>query len=179
MKRDVRNADVITKNTISANVAGATEAVLAKIPKLETVRRDVRRQRAVAIGYPPISETTEFEIVPPFNVSNTGEQFIYYNNGREDGIIIFAASQSLLFLQNNEDWFMDGTFSTVPPQFLQLYTIHGLHHGRNVVGAYCLLTNKRQETYTEVLRQLQHLTNNAVPHSIIIDLEQGMIAALN
>ena len=28
--------------------------------------------------------------VPPFNVSNTGEQFIYYDNEREDRIIIFA-----------------------------------------------------------------------------------------
>ena len=62
---------------------------------------------------------------------------------------------------------MDGTFSTVPPQFLQLYTIHGLHQDRNVVAAYCLLTNKHQEIYAKVLRQLQHLTtNNVVPHSI-------------
>lgn len=50
---------------------------------------------------------------------------------------------------------MDGAFATARPQFLQLYTIHELHHGRNVVGAYCLLTNKRQ-------------TNSAVLHSIMI-----------
>ena len=142
MKRDARNADLTTNNIILAIIPGATEAVLTKIPKLETVCRDVRKQRAVAIGYPPIPETTQFEIVPPFNVSNTGERFKYYDNGREDRIIIFATSQSLLFLQSSEDWFIDGTFSTVPPQFLQLYTIHGLHHGRNVVGAYCLLTKK-------------------------------------
>ena len=66
MKRDARKADLTTNNIISANIAGTTEAVLAKIPKLETVRRDVRRQRAVAIGYPPIPETTQIEIVPPF-----------------------------------------------------------------------------------------------------------------
>ena len=142
IKRDARNADLTTNNIISANTAGVTEAVLAKIPKLETVCCDVRRQRAVAIGYPPIPETTQFEIVPPYNVSNTGKQFIYYDNGREDRIIIFATSQSLLFLQSSEARFMDRTFSTVPPQFLQLYTIHGLHHGRNVVGAYYLLTKK-------------------------------------
>ena len=178
MKRDATNVNLTTNNIISANTAEATKAVLAKIPKLETVHRDVRKQRAVAIGYTPIPETTQFEIVPPFNVSNTREQFIYYDNGRQDRIIIFATRQSLLFLQNREDWFMDGAFSTVPPQFFQLYTIHGLHRSRNVVGAYCLLRNKRQETYVEVLRQLQHLTNNAVSHSIMIDFEQGMIAAL-
>ena len=33
---------------------GGTEAVLAKIPKLETARRDFRRQKAIANGYSPI-----------------------------------------------------------------------------------------------------------------------------
>ena len=36
MKKDARNTD-LTSNIISANIAGATEAALAKIPKLETV----------------------------------------------------------------------------------------------------------------------------------------------
>ena len=63
---------------------------------------------------------------------------------------------------------MYGTFSTIPPQFLQLYTIHGIHHVRNVVRTYRLLGNKRQETYTEKLKQLKHLTNNVIPHSIMI-----------
>ena len=74
---------------------------------------------------------------------------------------------------------MDGTFSTVPPTFLQFYTIHGLYHGRDVAAVYCLLRNKHQGTYIKVLRQLQHLTDNAVPHSIMIDFEQEMTAALN
>ena len=101
--------EMLTTNIILANIAGATEAIQAKIPKLETVRRDVRRQPAATIGYPPIPETTKFEIVPPFNAINTGEQFTY--NGRDDQIIIFATSQSL-FLHNCEDWFMDKTISS-------------------------------------------------------------------
>ena len=108
----------------------------------------------------------------PFNVINTGEQF---HDKREDRILIFATCQSLLFLQNSDDWFLNGTFSTVPPQFLQLCTIHGTHHLRNVVGTYCLLTHKHQETYAEVLRQLKHLTNNVVPHSIMDDFEPPLI----
>ena len=121
----------------------------------------------------------QFQIVTSFNVSNTMEQFIYYDNKREDIIIIFVTRQSLLFLQNSEDWFVYGTFSTVPPQFLQLYTIHGIHHVKIVVGTYCLLTNKRRETYTEKLRQLKHLINNAIPHSIMIDFYERIIVILN
>ena len=36
MKKDARNTDLTSSNIISANIAGATEAALAKIPKLET-----------------------------------------------------------------------------------------------------------------------------------------------
>ena len=51
----------------------------------------------------------QFQIVPPFNVSNTMEQFICYDNEREDIVIIFATRQSLLFLQNSEHWFVSCT----------------------------------------------------------------------
>ena len=83
------------------------------------------------------------------------------------------------FYENSEGWFVDRAFSTVPQQFLQLYTIHGIYHVRNVVGTYCLLRNKRRETYTEKLRQLKYLTNNVIPHSIMIDFYQGIIVILN
>ena len=49
---------------------------------------------------------------------------------------------------------MAGTFLTVPPQLTQLYTIHGLRHGKNVVVTYCLLTNKRQNIYVEIRQQV-------------------------
>ena len=127
--------------------------------------------------YSPIPDNTIFEIADPFNVSSTGEPFVHYDNGRENRIIIFGTRGSLDFLQNSENWFMDGTFSTVPPQFPQLYTVHGLQQGRNVVGAYPLLTNKRLETYAELLTQIQILTNHVNPHSIMVDFEQAMIGA--
>ena len=49
-------------------------------------------------------------------------------------------------LQNSENWFMDGTFSTGPPQFVQLYTVHGLSNRKNIVGAYSLLVNNQMKT---------------------------------
>ena len=73
---------------------------------------------------------------------------------------------------------MDGTFSTAPPQFVQLYTAHGLSNGKNIVGAYCLLVNKRMETYVELLSRIHLLTNRAVPESIMTDFEQSMIGPI-
>ena len=49
---------------------------------------------------------------------------------------------------------MDGTFPTATPQFAQRYTIHGLSNGKNIVGPYCFLVNKRMETYKELLFQI-------------------------
>ena len=64
------------------------------------------------------------------------------------------------------------------PYLLQLYTVHGFQQGRNVVGAYSLLTNKRLETYSELLTQIQILTNHVNPHNIMVYFEQAMIGAL-
>ena len=87
-------------------------------------------------------------------------------------MLIFGTRQSLDFLSNSSNWFMDGTFKVSPPQFKQLYTVHGLSVGRHVVGAYALLPNKRLETYQEMLRQ--HLMNRLLCQSIM-----SMIGAIS
>ena len=66
-------------------------------------------------------------------------------------MLIFGSTENLNFLESSERWFMDGTLATVPEHFAQLYTVHGLHRGKNFVGAYGVLPNKRIETYTELL----------------------------
>ena len=137
------------------------EEVLAKLPRIDTIRRDVRRQRAVNRPYPEIPENTLFEFPYPYNVSSTGEQFVHYDNRRDDRLIIFGTRESFQLLQNSENCFMDGKFSTAPPQFSQLYTVHGLSNGKNIVGAYCLLVNKRMKTYVELLSQIHfHLSKS-------------------
>ena len=145
------STDTTTNNIITTNIGGMPEEVLAKLPRIDTIRRDVRRQRVVNLPYPEIPENNLFEIPHPYNVSSTGEQFVHYDNRRDGRLVIFGTRESFQFLENSENWFMDGTFSTAPPQFAQLYTVHGLSNGKNIVGAYCLLINKRMETYVELL----------------------------
>ena len=54
----------------------------------------------------------------------------------------------------------------------------GLVIGKNIVGAYCLLVNKRVETYVELLSRIHLLTNQVVPESIVTDFEQCMVEAI-
>lgn len=73
---------------------------------------------------------------------------------------------------------MDGTFKVSLPQFKQLYTIHRLVNGRNIVGVYALLPNKQSGTYDELQMEIHCLTNNAGPLSIMTDFESSMLASI-
>ena len=106
------------------------------------------------------------------------EQFVHCDNRRDDRLIIFGTRESFQFLENSENWLMNRTFSTAPSQFAQIYTVHGLSNGKNIVRAYCLLVNKRMEKYVELLSRIRMLTNQVVPESIMTDFEQSMIGAI-
>ena len=180
MKREARISNARTNTIVAANIGVAEESVMANLPKAETMLRDVRRQRQIHNNMPeiPQRDDTMFNIPHQYTITQNNKQFLWYDNQREDRILIFGIEESLNYLNNSEHWFMDGTFATAPPQFLQLYTVHGLNHGRNVVGAYCLLPNKRTQTYTEMLNEICRITDVQNIGSIMIDFEPSMIQAL-
>ena len=175
--RRMANETTSTPNIIIGDqLQGASGETLAKLPKLDTLRRCIRRQRQEQGRYPPIPNGPNFNIPQEYAIIGE-EQFLQYDNGREDRILIFGTRDSLDYLENSRNWFMDGTFSVSPPQFAQLYTVHGLQNGRNVAGAYTLLPNKRVDNYAEVLNEIKDLTNGVNPKSIMIDFENSVISA--
>ena len=89
----------------------------------------------------------------------------------------YLVRRGLDFLACCPHWYMDATFDTLPPQFMQLYTVHGINNGRNVIGAYAMLTNKKEVTYERVLRQVQFLTGNASRATISTDFARAAINA--
>ena len=114
------------------------------------MRRCIWRQWQEQGRYHTIPNGPNFNIPQEYAVIGE-EQFLQYDNRREDRIIIFVTRDSLDYLENSRNWFLDGTFSVSPPQFAQLCTVHGLQNGRNVVGVYTLLPNKRLDSYPEML----------------------------
>ena len=108
-----------------------------------------------------------------------GEQFLRYDNDNaETRLLIYGTDASLTFLAESQDWFIDGTFSVTPPQFAQLYTVHGLKNCHYIIGCYALLANKRAQTYIEFLEHVRELTNHAEPTSVMIDFERACINAI-
>ena len=122
---------------------------------------------------------TQIAIPQNYAVDVFSQQFRVYGNGRLDRILLFGTDEVFRFLSISQDWFLDGTFKSNPVQFTQLYTVHGLTNHRNIVGAYALLPNKWRATYVEMSTEVQWLTHNAIPHSLMTDFESSMLSALN
>lgn len=90
---------------------------------------------------------------------------------------LFATTQNLQTMKSCEQWFCDGTFSVTPPLFSQLYTVHGLLHGKVIPLVYALLPNKTAHIYRLTLNALKELQSDLNPKQIMIDFEVGFITA--
>ena len=143
------------------------------------MRRSIRRAREGDNPPAPPAVNRGFVIPPEYQNMENGDPFLRFdNNDPNDRILIFGTDDSLGFLANADDWYMDGTFTVAPPQFNQLYTVHGLSGDHHVVGCYALLPNKNRGTYVELLQQVHRLTNGAAPRTIMIDFEQVCIGTI-
>ena len=179
IKRSAKSTAGKTQNIITANIAGLEENVLVRLSKIETFRKDVRRNRPN--NHPPVPDIydTQFAIPQDYTVDVLRQQFLLYDNGRPDRILLFGTDEGFRFLSSAQGRFLDGTFKSSPVQSMQLYTVHVLTNHRNIVGAYALLSNKRRTLYVEMLTEVQRVTHNAMPHSLMTDFESSMLSALN
>ena len=66
-----------TNNIMAANIAGVTDNAFVKLPRMGTMRRDLRRQLASHHAYPPIPDDGDslFDILQRFTVASTGDEF--------------------------------------------------------------------------------------------------------
>ena len=142
------------------------------MPSLETVRGGIRRARQgnVLVAPQPVDRT--FAIPAPYTTMENGDRHLRFDNNVDGRILIFGTNESA------GDWFMDGTFTVAPPQFTQLYTMHGLSRNHYITGCYALLPNKTREMYMELLQQVSQLTNGFQPQSMMTDYEQAGISAI-
>ena len=86
----------------------------------------------------------------------SGAPFLVYDSGaEEDRMLIFASAEFLQLLTSSEEWYSDGTFKTVPEQFFQLYTLHGVCGEKIVPCVFCLMPNKTEATYVSMLQKIK------------------------
>lgn len=90
-------------------------------------------------------------------------------------LLVFASDIGLQLLSEADTWFMDGTHSTSPAQFQQLFCVRVPLGNSHVSAVYALLPSKQQCTYEECLTAIldsclqRDLRPN--PNTVVIDYE--------
>ena len=84
--------------------------------------------------------------------------------------------------QTSSLWLADGTFSTAPRQFMQLYSIHGLVGGVVYPLVFTFMTRRTQAIYNALLMQLVAISAtrfniDLAPHRVSTDFEKAAINA--
>ena len=114
IKRPAKDTAEKMQNIITVNITRLQENLLVRLPNVETIRMDVRSNMPNNHpGVPDINDT-QFAIPQNYTVDVLGQQFLVYDNGRPDRILLFGRDEGFRFLSNSQDWFLDGKFKSSP-----------------------------------------------------------------
>ncbi|CAF1362499.1 unnamed protein product [Rotaria sordida] len=98
-------------------------------------------------------------------------------------ILIWSSDVQLKLLFNSERLHMDGTFSSAPPNFDQVFVIQAIHHETCVPVVYALLPNRKATTYIYLFNVLfveaKKLNKIFNPSIIMTDFEPGLSKAIS
>ncbi|KAI6655701.1 hypothetical protein LOD99_1841 [Oopsacas minuta] len=132
IKRKARESQDSTHHIVGESLQTASEGTAAKLPKLDSLKRTIQRQRASVLAA-PVQPTTLAELALPAVYQQTakGEQFLLYDSGADDvhRFLVFGTQHNLGMLQRSKIWLADGTFKTASPLFAQVYVVHELRGG--------------------------------------------------
>ncbi|KAI6648615.1 hypothetical protein LOD99_7972 [Oopsacas minuta] len=167
IKRKTRDTQDSSHHIIGEGMLTASEGTTGKLPKLDSLKRTIQRQRASVLSV-LVEPTALSELVLPAEYQWTakGEQFLLYDSGEDDAyrFPIFGPQRNLGVLQQSKIWLADGTFKTVPPLFAQVYVVHGLRGGNDPMktghllpSLFVLLPNKTEDTYRRMWEQIRLL----------------------
>ena len=134
------------------------DEVLAHLPERENLRRFTNRTQNRTRPANP-TNLAELHISPPYDVTKKGEKFFFYDSGEgeENRVIIFTTERNLRYLCNSPIIFSNGTFKTAPDMFVQLFTVHGLYRNHLFPFVYALTTNKDENSYNTLYRELKRI----------------------
>lgn len=182
VRHDIRTTAATTNRAPSSIVAAAVQgqpsSVLAALPRQQLLTKAVQNARKKGDSQPACPATaSDIQLVAPYNELN-GENFVLYDNNSSPRIIVFGTRGNLTRLASLSHWLADGTFKVAPPQFLQVWTVHGLTSSGLVLPlVFALLENKLSTTYLDVLTALSSLEPTLKPSSVVVDYEKAEIKA--
>ncbi|CAI6350074.1 unnamed protein product [Macrosiphum euphorbiae] len=126
MKENIINNFDIPSKVYAKEVNKLTDVAACLMPNENNVKRNLRRIRNNS--YPTIS-SKEFVLEGKWTMTAEPNQqkFLFYDNQSINSRIIFASPDCLEILSQSDHVFMDGTFSSCPKGFYQLYVLHVIY----------------------------------------------------
>ena len=111
------------------------------------------------------------------------EQCLVYDNELPTSrLLVFASESGLNILDSADTWFMDGTHSTAPGQFAQLFCVRVPLGVTHVTAAYGLLPGKQHQHYEEfftgLLDACLQRDVRPTPINIVVDYEMAIHNAI-
>ncbi|KAH3793711.1 hypothetical protein DPMN_147229 [Dreissena polymorpha] len=108
--------------------------------KMKTLKRAIRRKNR---GGAPVEPAGSVGIPHPIPPQYTTPMPDGDNGSTDARLLVFASDTGLRLLGRAKTWLCDGTHSTAPKQFVQLFCICVPRGNGNVTAAYALLTGKQ------------------------------------
>jgi hypothetical protein len=117
-----------------------------------------------------------FDAIPLFLQKELiGDVFVQFDNGvgsRRRFVVMFS-EKNIKYLKIIESILIDGTFWSVPTNFLQLITIIGRLFGKYYPIAFILMSEKSEAAYDEVFQKFRSLCDCNFKN-IILDFEVAL-----
>lgn len=145
------------------------------VKDLECVRKNIYYARRKTLPAVPKSIMEVHTALDAMDLkTNKNEDFLLIND-QTMNLVIFSCNSNLNYLCKSEILYMDGTFSYCTKFFKQFFTIHGFFNGHYIPLVFCLLKDKREETYRLCLSKILELCNNNnllfSPKEVVLDFE--------
>ncbi|CAN8017265.1 unnamed protein product [Ixodes persulcatus] len=155
LKRKATDTSEPPSRLLAEALTETSEQVRANVGDLETIRRDLRRQRS-KVRPPEPSTLRDLHVQDTWATTGGArpQPFLLYDNGqeRQDRMLVFSTHEQLAALSSSRTWYMDGTFSVCPRIFRQLYVLRCKLGDSSLACVYALLSGKSLSTYEELFQ---------------------------
>lgn len=162
---------------IRTEIVSAPESIASSVTRddMERIRQNLNHAKRSLLPPLPkcISDVHEALDRIPIT-SSEGEEMLLLNL-RDENIVVFCPRGNLEYLVKIDNIFMDGTFSYSTKYFHQFFTIHSVDNGNYIPLVFCLLPDKKEETYKclfeHLVKKCEEINLHFNPKRVTIDFE--------
>ena len=179
-KARTKSASLVDIYQSETAAAAMQPNLAANVPTFQEILTTLARHRRKQ--FPVLPQTRNDIDLPPALTSNSSGQPFLLHSAPGNDLLVFCTPANLRLLCDSQVVCIDGTFGACPALYSQLFTFHGFFHDKLMPLVYCLLPDKRRETYKDVFAVLKRestaLGLQLQPTCILSDFESAIIPAV-